>query len=154
IAVPRLAGAAWPERVNDNGQNVLGPTRYYVTSAQIIYAYLQLGASIALHPTFAIGASVNVLFNYDDIHQDLDLANQGATRAMLPCAKTPLGCETPSLSMPARVVASGVSAGASVGFMWQPIKELRIGGAYLSPVRLDLGAHLDIDTSQLDKFAK
>jgi long-subunit fatty acid transport protein len=154
VAVPRLAGAGWPETVNDAGQRVLGPTRYFVTDAQIIYAYLQLGASIALHPTFAIGVSVNILFNHDDIRQHLDLANQGAIRQMLPCAQNPLGCESAALSLPAHVSGWAVSAGASVGLMWQPIPRLRVGAAYLSPVKLDLHATLDVDSSQLESFAR
>src|SRR5262249_11542474 len=72
--LPRLAGAAWPEKVTENGETFLGPTRYYVTDAQIFYTYLQLGASIAVHPTLALGVSVNVLFGHLDIHQHLDLA--------------------------------------------------------------------------------
>jgi len=154
VAVPRLAGAGWPETLPDGAQTVLGPTRYYVTSAQIIYAYLQAGASLALHRTFAIGASVNVLFNHVDIRQHLDLGNQAPLRDGLPCSQSPFGCENPALSSPVHVVGRGVSAGASVGVLWQPVPRLRIGLSYHSPVKIDIHARLTTDTKKLEDFVR
>ncbi len=155
VTLPRLAGAAWPEKVTDtNGQTILGPTRYYVTDAQIFYTYIQLGASIAIHPTFAIGASVNVLFGSLDINQHLDLGNQDPLRDGLPCAQSPLGCENPTLSTPVSVTGNGVSAGGSLGILWQPVPRLRIGLAYISPVRIDFRARLVADAAKLEAFTR
>jgi long-subunit fatty acid transport protein len=155
VTLPRLAGAAWPENVRDSdGQTVLGPTRYYVTDAEIFYVYLQAGASIAVHPTFALGASVNVLFGSINIHQHLDLLNQDGLRDVLPCSQNPLGCENPTFSTPVAVTGHGVSVGGAVGALWQPVPQLRIGVAYFSPVRIDYQATVEIDASKLAAFAR
>jgi long-subunit fatty acid transport protein len=155
FTVPSAAGAAWPETVTDtNGQQVLGPTRYHVTDAQIFTALAQLGASIALHPTFAIGASVNVAFSSINVDKHIDLANQPGIRELLPCGVNPIGCESAGLSTPLNLSGKGVSAGGSVGIMWQPIPRLRFGVAYLSPIKVPLALTLTIDAQKLNDFIK
>jgi long-subunit fatty acid transport protein len=155
FTVPSAAGAAWPEKVIDsNGQQVLGPTRYHVTDAQIFTALIQVGFSIALHSTFAIGASVNVGFSSINVNKHLDLANQPGLREMLPCASNPLGCENANLSTPLNLNGKGASAGGSVGILWQPIKRLRIGIGYISPIKVPLAITLAIDATALNAFVK
>lgn len=155
VTVPTAAGAAWPASVVDtNGQTVLGPTRYHVTEAQIFHAYTMLGASIALHRTFSIGASVNIVLSRLDVMKDVDLANQAPIRDALPCAKNPLGCENPALSAPLHLAGTGISVGGSVGALWQPIKQLRIGAGYVSQVKVNVGLTLSIDAQKLSDFAR
>ena len=155
VLLPQAAGAAWPEYAADsNGARVLGPTRYHVTDAQVFTVFAQLGFSIVLHETFALGASVNVVLSRLSVNKHVDLANQPGVRDMLPCAQNPLGCENPALSTPLTLSGTGVSAGGSVGLFWQPIRRLRIGASYLSPAKVPVAVRLEVDSKQLSDFAR
>ncbi len=150
VTVPSSGGAGWPETVKQNGQTVLGPTRYDVTSAQLFNAYFQLGASILVHRTFAIGVAVNMIFSSLDVHKDTDLANQPPLTATVPCEANPFGCENPQLSAPTHFTGSGVSGGATIGVFWRPIPRVRIGAAYLTPAKVELKATVSVDASKLN----
>jgi long-subunit fatty acid transport protein len=115
---------------------------------------VQLGASIALHPTFAIGASANIIISRIDVYKDLDLANQTAITMLAPCSQNPLGCENPALSTQLHIAGTGVSGGAAVGAMWQPIRQLRFGASYFSPVKVNVGVVVSVDAQKLSDFAR
>jgi long-subunit fatty acid transport protein len=154
VTVPYTSGAAWPRMVNDHGTEVLGPTRYSVTDATLFTLYAQLGASIAVHRTLAIGVAATLVVDYLNVRQDTDLANQTALTNYVPCAQNPLGCENPSLSAPTHLTASGASGGASVGIYWRPIDRLRIGVAYLSPATVHMKATVSVDATKLNAFVQ
>ncbi len=154
ITVPSAAGALWPEYVNDNGQQILGPTRYHVTSATVFNASASLGASIAVHHTFALGLSLNVYLSSLDVSKHVDLANQGTITSILPCASNPFGCESPAFSTPLSLKGSGISAGATMGFLWQPIPRVRIGASYMTPAKVPAHVDVTIDAKKLADFAR
>ncbi len=154
VTVPYAGGAVWPAKLDDRGQEILGPTRYHITNGQVFHVFAQLGASIAVHPKFAIGASVNVVLSHLRAEKDIDLANQGAIRGTLPCDRNPIGCENPTASTPLKLSGTGASAGASIGFLWRPHPMVRIGAGYISPTKVPIAATLSIDPSKLEGFAR
>ncbi len=154
VTVPSVSGAAWPETVNDRGQEILGPTRYHVTSAQIFHAHVQLGGSIEVHRTFVLGVALNVIVSHLDVWKHVDMGNQSALTNILACNSNPIGCENPTLSTPLHFLANGVAAGASVGVLWRPIPQLRFGASYISPVKVPLAFTITADTKALDDFAR
>ncbi len=156
ISVPQAGGASFPDAMNDaSGERVLGPTRYYVTSALAFHVYTQLAASFVVHRTLSIGASLNIVASHVAVDKHIDLANQDVIRDSFPCADNALlGCENPAVSTPVSLRGRGASAGVSLGALWRPIPRLRIGVGYVSPVKIALQVGVTIDNQKLEDFAR
>ena len=154
VTVPTAAGAAWPRTVTQDGERILGPTRYHVTNGLIFTVYATVGASLVVHRTLSLGLAVNVAIERVDVHKDVDFANQPALRDSLACTENVTGCESPALSSPIHLAGTGVSAGASVGVLWAPLPQLRIGAAYSSPAKVPLRLDVSVDPAALAAFAR
>jgi long-subunit fatty acid transport protein len=153
--VPNAVGAAWPETITlPDGQTILGPTRYHVTDSRIFHVMTQLGASYRIGPTLAIGASVHGVVTSVYVHKHVDLLNQSPIRDTLPCATNPLGCEDPDLSAPVTITGGGFSAGGSLGILWMPTPNVRIGAGYLSATNVPVNITTQIDTTKIEDFAR
>jgi long-subunit fatty acid transport protein len=154
VHAPSVEGAAWPEYVDDGGQRVLAPTRYHATQSQVFHLYTQVGASLLLHRTIALGVSLNLVASVVDSQQHLDLGNQSPVREMIPCASGAFGCEHPMWSAPGGARGNTFSAGATVGVLLRPVPRLRIGIAYASPHKLEMPVTVSIDTAQVEAWAQ
>ncbi|MEO6954370.1 MAG: outer membrane protein transport protein [Polyangia bacterium] len=154
ITVPSAAGAMWPRTVTQDGEKILGPTRYHVTDALVFTVYATVGASLVVHRTLSLGLALNVAVERVDVHKDVDFANQPALRDIVACTENLTGCENPALSAPIHLSGTGVSAGASMGVLWMPTPRVRIGAAYSTPAKVQMPLRLSIDPAALAAFAQ
>ncbi len=157
-SLPIVLGSAWPETVNSNGKQLLGPTRYYATDSQWVNLYVHVAVSFKINDYLSIGAGPDLVITQLSQHQHVDLANEEPLRSMLgqtgaaPCSVLP--CENPMFSMPHSITGFGFNAAGNVGILITPTPRLRIGIGYHSPVHQKIPATIIVDTSKLEAFAR
>ena len=154
FSVPDESGSGWPRTVSENGQSILGPTRYHATSGIGFNAYVQVGGSFKIARWLAVGAALNLVTSYLSFSKDVDLLNQPPLTATVPCAQNPFGCENPNFSAPFHLQGTGFQAGATVGVILTPLERLRVGIGYMTPMYVPMHATAQIDTTKLEAYAQ
>jgi long-chain fatty acid transport protein len=119
---PDMASRAnWRYRDAPGGAD--GATTYGVQSqeSQIMLLRTSLGMSLQVTSTLSIGASVNLLYNTNDLNAPYVFQSQPVLRT----AKTLLDLNT-----------NGYGCNVEGGFLWKPIPTLSLGASYTSGARI------------------
>jgi long-subunit fatty acid transport protein len=160
LTAPIVSGAGWPETVQYGGKTILGPTRYYAASAQLINFFIHAQASFRFNRYLAVGAGPHLVVTTFFLQQDVDLGNQAAIRQALAFGGTPpkacsvIACELALGSAPARIQGTGVGVGGVAGVLFTPLERLRIGATYVSPSKVGVPTTVRIDSGKLDSFVR
>lgn len=140
FTIPQATGGTWD--IDDGAGDI---TRFYLKDATVFHLSTVPALSWAPVEQFSMGIGAQLTYGSVDSTLDKDFGAQLNQTAMSTVIDSPFPYGDPRFAAPVDLESSGFGAGAIIGLLARPVKQLAIGFSLHTPVRINTSGRLEVE---------